>query len=189
MATTNTVRITKAQKYDGIIALLEGKSAISIPGKDDKAGVTMDATYLMEFCKAEKALLAKKNTTAGGNKKLTKNQEKNETFKKVILSYLAANPALVVTATDVMEKVLRPTYPAEIWSNQKAASLLNALCDKVDKDSGEIVSEGVLDRIEGKGKTKTTFKIKSEYAVEAEDADTEDDGEVEDIDSEEESDS
>ena len=168
MSTTNTVRVTKAQKFDGIIALLEGKNPVSIPGKDDKAGVKMDAAYLVEFCKAEKALLAKKNTTTNGNKKLTKAQEKNEEYKGVILSYLAAQPTLIVSATDVMEKVLRPTYPAEVWSNQKAASLLNALCDKFDKDSGELVSEGKLNRIEGKGKTKTTFQIRPEYAVEAE---------------------
>lgn len=174
MATTNTVRITKAQKFDGIIALLEGKSAISIPGKDDKAGVTMDAAYLVEFCKAEKVLLAKKNTTTNGTKKLTKAQEKNEEYKGVILSYLSANPALLVTASDIMEKVLRTTYPAELWTNQKAASLLNALSDKIDKDTKEIVSYGKLNRVEGKGKTKTTFQIKPEYAVVAE---PEDDGE------------
>lgn len=167
---TNTVRVTKSQKYDGIIALLEGKEPVFIPGKDDKLGVKMDAAYLVEFCKAEKALLAKKNTTADGTKKkLTKAQEKNEEYKGVILSYLAGNPKLIVTATDVMEKVLRPAYPAEVWSNQKAASLLNALSDKVDKDTKELISEGPLNRIEGKGKTKTTFQIKPEYAAEVED--------------------
>ena len=182
MATTNTVRPTKSQKFDGIIALLEGKSPIAIPGKNDKAGVTMDAPYLVEFCKEQKVALAKKNTTTGGKKKLTKAQEKNEEYKNVIISYLALNPALVVTATDVMEKILRPTYPAEIWTNQKSASLLNALSDKVDKDSGEIVTEGKLNRIEGKGKNKTTFQIKAEYA-----AKTEDEGETEDADIEDES--
>ena len=174
MSTTNTIRVTKAQKYNAAIALLEGKPAVTVPGKDDKAGVTMDANYLCEFFRAELALLAKKNTTTSGNKKLTKAQEKNEEYKGVILSYLSANPTLIVTATDVMEKVLRPTYPAEIWSNQKAAALLNAMCDKYDKDSGELVSEGKLNRVEGKGKAKTTFQIKPEYVtVEDEDTDAE----------------
>lgn len=168
MSTTNTVRITKAQKFDGIIALLEGKSAISVSGKDDKLGVTMDAAYLVEFCKSEKALLAKKNTSTNGNKKPTKQQEKNENYKRTILAYLSANPALVVTATDVMEKLLRPTYPNEVWSNQRAASLLNAMSDKCNKDSGKVVSEGKLKRIEGKGKIKTTFQIKPQYVTVAE---------------------
>lgn len=170
--TTNTVRVTKAQKYTAAIALLEGKEPVTIPGKDDKLGVTMDAKYLCDFFRAEMALLAKKNTTTGGNKKLTKAQQANEEYKGVILSFLRENPSLIVTATDVMEKVLRPAYPQEMWSNQKAASLLNAMSDKHDKDTGELVSEGKLTRIEGKGKNKTTFQIKPEYAAEA-------DGEVE----------
>lgn len=180
MSTTNAVRVTKAQKFDAIIALLEGKTAITVPGKDDKPGVTMDAAYLTEFCKAEKALLAKKNTTTNGTKKLTKAQEKNEEYKGVILSYLSANPNLIVTATDVMETALRPAYPAEVWSNQKAASLLNAISDKVDKKSGKVMSYGKLNRTEGKGKNKTTFQIKPEYAAPAEDGgegDTEPDAE------------
>ena len=175
MTNTNTIRVTKAQKFDAIIALLEGKEPVSIPGKDDKTGVTMNAPYLVEFCKAEKALLAKKNTTTNGNKKLTKIQTKNEEYKKFILDHLAECPTLVMTATDVMEKVLRPTYPDEVWSNQKVASLLNSLSDKYDKESGELVSEGKLERIEGKGKTKTTFRIKLEYATGV--ADTGDDSE------------
>lgn len=162
---TNTIRVTKAQKYRAAIALLEGKDPVVIPGKDDKAGVTMDAEYLCKFFTDELALLAKKNTTTSGNKKLTKAQEKNEVYKNVILAYLSANPALLVTATDIMENVLRPAYPSELWSNQKAAALLNAMCDKYDKDSGELVSEGKLNRVEGKGKAKTTFQIKPEYVA------------------------
>lgn len=166
--TTNTVRVTKAQKYNAAIALLEGKAPVVIPGKDDKLGVTMDAQYLCDFFKSEIALLAKKNTTTG-EKKLTKTQLANENFKKAILAHLAANPALIVTATDIYE-FLRSTYPSEVWSNQRAASLLNAMCNKLDKDTGELLVEGKLNRIEGKGKTKTTFQIKPEYAVIADDA-------------------
>lgn len=161
--TTNTVRVTKAQKYSAAIALLEGKSPVVVPAKDDKLGVTMDAEYICDFLKAEIALLAKKNT-ATGEKKLTSAQKANEGFKKSILAHLAANPALVVTATDIYE-YLRATYPAEVWSNQRAASLLNAMSDKYDKDTKELISEGKLNRVEGKGKTKTTFQIKPEYAV------------------------
>lgn len=166
--TTNVVRVTKAQKYNAIIALLNGGEPTTIPGKDDKLGVTMDAKYLTEFCKAELALLSKKNTTASGSKKLTKEQEKNEGYKKEIFAYLQENPSLLVTASDIMD-FLKGLHPDGIWSNQKAASLLNAMSDKFDKDSGELVSEGVLDRVEGKGKNKTTFKVKAEYAAPIED--------------------
>ena len=170
---TNTIRVTKAQKYNAAIALLEGKAPTVIPGKDDKVGVTMDADYLCEFFRSELALLAKKNTTTSGNKKLTKAQEKNEEYKGVILSYMAAHPTAVMSATDVMEKVLRPAYPAELWTNQKSASLLNALSDKYDKETGELVSEGKLNRVQGKGKNSTTFQIKPEYIGVTEDGEDE----------------
>lgn len=157
------VRVTKAQKYNAIINLLNGGEPTIIPGKDDKLGVTMDAKYLTDFCKAELALLSKKNTTTNGNKKLTKEQKKNEGYKKEIFAYLQTDSTLIVTASDIMD-FLKGLHPDEPWSNQKAASLLNAMSDKYDKDSGELVSEGLLDRTEGKGKNKTTFKIKAEYA-------------------------
>ena len=166
---TNTVRVTKAQKYSAAIALLEGKPAVVIPGKDDKAGVTMDKDYLCDFFRAEMAQLAKKNTTTG-TKKLTKAQEKNEEYKGVSLAYMVSNPNTLMTATDVMEKVLRPAYPAELWTNQKVASLLNAMTDKYDKDTNELVSEGKLNRVQGKGKNGTTFQIKPEYLASIDDA-------------------
>ena len=165
---SDTIRVTKAQKYNAAIALLEGKPAVAIPSKDGKAGVTMDAEYLCDFFRAELALLAKKNTTTSGNKKLTKQQEKNEQFKSFLLAHLRNNPDLLITATDAYE-LLRANYPAEVWSNQRAASLLNAMCDKYDKDTQELVSEGKLLRTEGKGKTKTTFQIKPEWHTPAED--------------------
>lgn len=169
MSESNTVRVTKAQKYNAAIALLEGKPAVSIPGKDDKAGITMDAGYLCDFFRAELALLAKKNTTTSGNKKLTSQQKKNEQFKQFLLAHLRNNADLLITATDAYE-LLRANYPEEIWSNQRAASLLNAMSDKYDNDTHELVSEGKLFRTKGKGKTKTTFQIKPEYVVEVEDA-------------------
>lgn len=170
---TNTIRVTKAQKYNAAIALLEGKEPVVLPGKDDKAGVTMDAAYLTEFFKAELALLAKKNTTSSGNKKLTKAQQENEGYKANILAFMSANPNRLMTATDVMNEVLVPAYPKVTWSNQKAAALLNAMADKFDKDTGELVSAGKLDRVEGKGKAKTTFQIKPEYVAEVEDSEGE----------------
>lgn len=168
--TTTTVRVTKAQKYNAIIDLLNGGKPTVIPASGDKQGVTLDAKYLAEFCKAELALLSKKNSNTG-NKKLTKAQELNEGFKKEILAYLRANPSLLVSASDIMG-IMSTAHPDTLWSNQKAASLLNAMSDKFDKDIGDLVSEGVLLRNEGKGKTKTTFQIKPEY-VNADESDAE----------------
>lgn len=62
-----------------------------------------------------------------------------------------------------MENLLRPTYPDGRWTNQKVASLLNALSDKYEKDTGDLVSNGKLIRVPGSGKNKTTFQIKPEY--------------------------
>lgn len=167
MSTTNTVRITKSQKYNAAIVLLEGGNPVVIPGKDGKAGVTMDAAYICDFFRDELALLAKKNTNTGDKKKLTKAQEKNEQYKALILSHLRANPSLMVTATDMYD-VLRNAYPDELWSNQKSAALLNALSDKLDPDTGELISVGPLNRVQGRGKNKTTFQLKPEYVAEDE---------------------
>lgn len=174
MSTTNTIRVTKSQKLDGVIALLEGKSAIVLPGKDDKLGVTLDAAYLIDFCKAEQDLLKRKNTTADGTKKkLTPQQKKNETFKAAILAYMSATPDKVFTAQEMMDNFLRPTYPTEIWSSQRAASLLTALSDKIDKDTQEVLSRGKLERVPGRGKINTTFQIRPEAIVDLEEGDTE----------------
>lgn len=68
--------------------------------------------------------------------KLIKIQRRNEEYKQAILSYLSANPELVVTPDSIMNKVLRAAYPGELWSNMKTKLLLNALD-----------SEGILIRV------------------------------------------
>ena len=68
-------------------------------------------------------------------RKKTMEQERDEPYKQVILSYLSAT-GLVVTSTDIKE-LLQFTYPDGLWGYQKAASLLNALC-----------TEGKLIRVE-----------------------------------------
>lgn len=119
MTTTNTVRVTKAQKFNAAIALLEGKPAVTIPGKDDKGGVTMDAAYLCDFFKEELALLAKKNSS---DKKPTKTQEENEGYKALILDFLRGQPN-GVTCTDIQKGV---TEFAD-FNNQKVAALVRQL--------------------------------------------------------------
>ena len=75
--TTNTVkRITKAQKFSDIKALLTGK--------ETTYGITVETA--VEFIDAELALLAKKNSA---DKKPTKIQRENEGYKALILDFLA----------------------------------------------------------------------------------------------------
>lgn len=139
--TTNTVRVTKAQKYQAAIALLEGKPVITISGKDDKAGVVLDAEYLCDFFRGEMALLARKNS--GDSKKPTKAQQENEAYKAKILEFLYTQEG-GVTATDVMNA-------CGLSSNQKAAALLNSL-----KDSGEVV------KVIEKGKSLFSLAVEGE---------------------------
>lgn len=177
---TTTKKVTKAQRNSDIITMLQAPEVqAALESVKVKYGTT--ATAAIEHLTHENTLLAKKNTTNGGNKKLTKAQKENEGYKKDILTFLRANPSRLITATEAMTEILAPAYPAVTWTNQKAAALLNAMSDKRDKDTGELISEGILDRVEGKGKTKTTFQIKPEYvSVEAEDCGEDMEDEVED---------
>ena len=125
MATTTTKRITKAQRFEDIIALLSGDDVIY--------GTTaMDA---INFCKNEMALLAKKNS--GGEKKLTKTQEQNEEYRGLILAFLAGQTE-GVTCTEIQKGV------AEFadFQNQKISALVRQLAD-----AGKVVKATV------KGKT------------------------------------
>lgn len=121
MATTNIVRVTKAQKYEGIMALLNGGSPVIIEGKDDKEGVTMDAAYLCDFCKGEMELLARKNTS---DKKPTATQAANEGHKALIMEFLSAQTE-GVTCTDVQKGV--PEFSG--FNNQKIAALMRQLVE------------------------------------------------------------
>ena len=67
------------------------------------------------------------------DERLTEAQERYERHNniiEVILIYLSENSELAVTPHDIMEKVLRPCYPGEVWGESKVTSLLNVLCDK-----------------------------------------------------------
>lgn len=102
-------------------------------------------------------LETQKKDVEGTGKNLTSVQERNEEYRQVILTYLFENPGLVVTAADIMEKILQPTYPNELWSVQKTASLLNSMSDKYSME-GEPISKGKLIRSENKN-SKTTFAL------------------------------
>lgn len=107
--TTTTKRITKAQKYADIKALLTGKPTIY--------GIT--AEIAVEFIDNELALLAKKNTS---DKKPTKVQKENESFKTLILDYLA-------TCDEPMScgEIHKAIPELAVYNVQKTAPLLKKL--------------------------------------------------------------
>lgn len=161
--TTSTVKkVTKTQRNLDIMALLQGQPV--------KYGTTVEDA--IAHLTHENDLLSRKNTTTGGKKKLTTDQKNNIKYKKAILAYLRANPALVVTANDIME-VMKNAFPNVLWSNQKAASLLNAMSDDVDKETNEVLKEGVLNKVAGKGKVKTTWQIRPDAVADFEDMEDE----------------
>lgn len=121
MTTTNTVRVTKNQKYNAAIVLLNGGQPVVIPGKDGKDGVTMDAAYLCDFFRSELALLEKKNTS---DKKPTQTQKDNEGHKAKILDFLREQTD-GVTCTDIQKGV--PDFDG--MNNQKIAALVRQLLD------------------------------------------------------------
>ena len=130
----NTVkRITKAQKFEDVIALLNGNPATFI----DKDGA-------VEFIRNEMALLAKKN--ASDSHKPTAVQEANEKFKAFILEFLSTQTE-GRTCTEVAKSV-----PAlSDFNNQKVAALMRQLVDagKVSKATvkGNEIEYGTLTKI------------------------------------------
>lgn len=119
MATTNTVkRITKAQRFEDIKALLNGGKVVYGTTAEDACA----------FIDKELALLAKKNTS---DKKPTKTQEENEGHKAKILDFLSTC-AEGVTCTDIQKGV--PDFAD--FNNQKIAALVRQLVEagKVNKD-------------------------------------------------------
>jgi hypothetical protein len=108
----NTVkRITKAQKFEDVIALLNGNPAKFI----DKDGA-------VEFIKNEMALLAKKN--ASDSRKPTATQEANEKYKALILEFLALQES-GKTCTEIAKSV--PDLSE--FNNQKIAALMRQLVE------------------------------------------------------------
>lgn len=111
MTTTTSTpkRVTKAQRFEDIKALLNGKAVTY--------GTTIEDA--LTFCDSELALLAKKNS---GDKKPTKTQEENEGYKAVILDFLRSQSE-GVTCTDIQKAV--PEFAD--FNNQKVAALVRQL--------------------------------------------------------------
>lgn len=111
MATTTVKRVTKAQRFEDIKALLNDEAVTY--------GTTIEDA--VKFCDSELALLAKKNS---GEKKPTKTQEENEGYKALILDFLREQTA-GVTCTDIQKGI--PSFAD--FNNQKIAALVRQLVE------------------------------------------------------------
>lgn len=118
------IRVTKAQRFEDIKALLNGEAVTY--------GTTVEVAC--EVLDHELELLAKKN--AGGDKKMTPTQKENEGYKEQILEFLAGLPedSKGVTCTEILKGI-----PAlSDFSNQKVSALVRQL-----KNAGRVVSTEV----------------------------------------------
>ena len=88
-------------------------------------------------------LLARKSSTASGNRKPSAKQRENMKLKQLILEYMSNEPNRLFTATEVQKGC--PNLPDGI-SNQKTSALLN-----------QLVGTGNLGKIKEKGKTFFQF--------------------------------
>lgn len=116
------VRITKAQRFEDIKALLTGEPVTY--------GTTVDIAVTVIDHELE--LLAKKNSGTG-DKKLTPTQQENEALKEQIVEFLSTLPddADGATCTEILKSV-----PALAdFSNQKVAALVRQL-----KMAGRVVA-------------------------------------------------
>lgn len=107
------IRITKAQRFEDIIAMLNGESV--------KYGT--DVPTAVEVLNHEMELLARKNNS--DSKKQTAAQKENEGYKALILEYLATLPddSKGATCTEVMKSV--PEFAD--FNNQKISALMRQL--------------------------------------------------------------
>lgn len=113
------IRITKSQRFEDIIAMLNGGTV--------KYGT--DVTTATEVLNHEIGLLARKNSS--DSKKQTAAQKENEGFKTLILEYLVTLPedSKGVTCTEIMKSI--PDFSN--FNNQKISALMRQLkiADKV----------------------------------------------------------
>lgn len=94
----------------------------------------MGRTDLAEFCDKQRELLAKKNTTKDGEKRMTATQKANEDIKADILDSMADNTAYTIT------QMIKEFPPISDLSNQKVSALMR-----------QLVADGKVIRTEEKG--------------------------------------
>ena len=125
-----TVRVTKAQRFADIAAMLEGNPV--------KFG--MDTQTALDFIAHEVELLSKKNTSV--DKRKAAENAKNDTYKALIVDFLAGVTGDGMTCTEIGKAI--PDLSA--FNTSKMSSLCNAL-----------VKDGALVKATVKG--KTLFKL------------------------------
>lgn len=127
-----TTRITKAMRFEDIKALLNGMTA--------QYGTTLEDA--INFIDHEVELLARKN--GGGDKKQTATQKENESYKELIVEFLAGLPddSQGVTCTEIMKSI--PAFKG--FNNQKISALVRQL-KLADRVVGEEVKGKSLFRL------------------------------------------
>ena len=94
----------------------------------------MNRPDLADFCNKQIELLAKKNVTKDGEKKLTATQKANEDIKADILDCMAEDTAYTIT------QMIKEFAPISDLSNQKVSALMR-----------QLVADGKVVRTEEKG--------------------------------------
>lgn len=94
----------------------------------------MGRTDLAEFCDKQIELLAKKNTTKDGEKRMTATQKANEDTKADILDSMADNTAYTIT------QMIKEFSSISDLTNQKVSALMR-----------QLVADGKVVRTEEKG--------------------------------------
>jgi hypothetical protein len=124
--TTKTVRVTKAQRFEDIKALLNGEAV--------KYGTSVeDAIKVLDH---EMELLAKKNSGSSSEKKPTATQKDNEGYKELILEYLTTIPADSDGAT--CTEILKGIPALGEFQVQKVSALMRQL-----RAAGRVTSKEV----------------------------------------------
>lgn len=119
------IRVTKTQKFEAIKLALREDASYVFPGNDEKEPYNFDHDEMVKFLDEQIGLLAKKNN---GDKKLTKDQEKNKAIMDEIVIYLSGLPADTegATCTQIAKEVLAHVCPDEA-TPQKASALCRLL--------------------------------------------------------------
>lgn len=130
------VRITKAQRFEDIRAMLNGEDVVN--------GSTV--ADLLEFVDKEMGLLAKKN--AAKSDKMTEAQKANDEYRSLILDFLAGQSE-GVTCTEIAKGV-----PAlSEFNNQKISALMRSMTYDAEKNPSGQVDKAIV-----KGKSLFTLR-------------------------------
>lgn len=130
MSENKTVKITKAQRFADIRAMVTGEGEVKYNTTPEIAA---------QFIDHEIELLSRKNTKPDGSKKPTENQLANEKYKALILDFMVDHEPMTCTA--IGQSIPELADPAKGFGTSKYTSLCTAL-----------VNEGKLRRQVVKGK-------------------------------------